>query len=110
MPVLSGLPAQAAGLALPLCSASFFPGQSLDPALPGDQDSLWWGCPGWRPARAPRARERYWGYQEHALEILRPREAEYPEARVMGAGLELAVAVATLLHASFLTKDERPES
>lgn len=45
----------------------------------------------------PGTRERYRGYQERALEILRPREAEYPEARVMGAGLELAVAVATLL-------------
>ena len=35
-----------------------FPGQSLDPALPGDQDSLWWGCPGWRPVRAPQGQGR----------------------------------------------------
>lgn len=45
----------------------------------------------------PGMRERYRGYQERALEIPRPLEAEYPEAGVMGAGLELAVAVATLL-------------
>jgi len=45
----------------------------------------------------PGMRERYRGYQERALEIPRPLEAEYPDAGVMGAGLELAVAVATLL-------------
>lgn len=40
----------------------------------------------------PGTRERYQEYQECALEIPRPQEAEYPEAGVMGAGLELAVA------------------
>ena len=81
-----------------LCSASLLLDRALTLPFLETRTACGGGVPRQETSQGPPGmRERYRGYQERALQTPRPREAKYPEAGVMGTGLELVAATVTML-------------